>query len=773
MAQDTRGHGPGAGRERAEWIGMQAQDPEQAAHFGRLIDRHLPWIPIHRVRKNRSLCWTHYLCQDGTLKVLKCKHCGGLIAHVGKDRSSTSRFRSHLKHHHRIDPNSDYYTGASLLPVAAPGGAEEGGRPARERRTVLRTELLLGIITAAQDLRADFFENSVVKELLARLSAFETLDLPAAIAQTARDIDDIVARTVRFNERHEGARFEARPGTPAYALKLEVAERVHALSQVTFFALSFRRWAASGIWTWFLNFYDPNEGRQYSLVVDAGVSAGATGEPPEEHSVQLQYPGLGRYVVSYMAAGEEAPDSWNPCIVAELQRSFALLFGEPLGPPPDVVMSVGHVELSNPLLRQVLDFSQSSQDVWRSSLSKFDLTNYSTVTETITSLLKLRPLLDILEPIPFTPANYLDMVHFTNVSQGFNRAFQFFTSAPDQTWIFSLLTVMALSEHLAQTLEEMGSRSMFSNHLEDCVSSISKLRRRLMGRDLYILASFLVPTTLFDDQLLATVFGTESLPKIINSVVDMVYHILKDYFDAPVMPADTENTELDTSAYRSAVSVDSDAEEVATSCGASISALAGDSRLGAENGKSQAGATLTGISTELEEVIKDVIRGDLYAYLNVVNDVVPSWFQVHCSTMGISKSTDEEDRGQYKRNDTPLSPLDVFLDIHVPVAKRFHSEKWNALRPVIRFLLKYMNSQPSATMNSAASFMATYRPIAEDSMLREVLKVKSMDRQFDSTKVDFDHDSLPLVCKYASKTQCPTGELSRSPAESSSESAAL
>ncbi|AET38466.1 Vid22p Ecym_2767 [Eremothecium cymbalariae DBVPG len=807
--------------EGTEWIGVHAQDPEQLELFEQMVDKHLPWIPIHRVRKNRSLCWTHYLCQDGTIKVLKCKHCGGLIAHIGKDRSSTSRFRSHLKHHHRIDPNSDYYMGPCLLPTAVRAPAQGGnnnsnsnrhnnnnnsnaslsaaavtetaaasasaslsspssfssdssvsapsrrpvhsGRPfkvenpGRERRTVLRTELLLGIMTASQDLRQRFFDNDVVKELLARLSDFDTLDLPAAISHTAQDIDDIICRTIVCNDRHMAQRFVVNGSMPMHAVKLQISERMHTLSQMTFFAVSYRHWVVPDISAWGLTFCDPLEFRQYCIVAD--VAAGGDGAAAGMEQLRARYPGLGRYLVSYMEpqpqpqggppAGRATGgggSAGNVCAVTELHRCFSQIFGEDVArgahvteggscaggglggssagasgnvagsAAADTIMSLQHIRLTNPLLLQIQDFSNNSKNEWQTSISKFDLANYSTLTESITSLLKLRPLLDILDPQPFTPGNYLDMVHFTDVVQSFNRAFQFFTCAPQQTWQFTLLAVVALDENLSQTLEEVGSVAKFSNHLENCVSSISRFKRRLLANDWYVLASFLVPTTLFDDQLLEVLFDSDSLPTIVGRAVEMIYQLSKDYFDLVV-----------ASPY--------------------VDSAVGDSA--ATEAKQR--ASIITSPEELAVVIRDVIRDDIYAYLNIVNDVVPMAFQAHCSSLGITKSVDGSESAVYKRNDTPLSSLDTFLDIHVPIARRFHLEKWNALGQSIRFVLKVLNSQPGSTISSANSFLADYKPISGDDMLVEVLKVKSLDLQFNTTKIDFDHDNLSLVCKYASR----------------------
>ncbi|AMD18527.1 HBL375Wp [Eremothecium sinecaudum] len=751
-----------------EWIGIHSQDRGQTEHFESLVDKHRPWIPIHRLRKNRSLCWTHYLCQDASLKVLKCKHCGGLLVHIGKDRSSTSRFRSHLKHHHRIDPNSDYYMGTSLLPMSATGAkriAEKPQRankvslnnsnnyigvngiqpmtsqtnqlafenqtpasgdvvlhkaqkPPKARRTVLRTDLLLGIMTASQDLRHDFFENDVVKELLGRLSDFDSLDLPAAITHTAQDIDDIITRTVVLNKQHLSGNLLVKRGQSINSLKLVLTERIHALSQLSFFSISYRHWHKPKISTWFLNFYDPLDARQYSFLVDACMN-----KPPLRAGIEIarpvvsRYAGIERYVVSNMAPNSHLNikdgEEWNICAASELYRCFLKLFGESNSTfdVSDTLMSLEHITVTNPLISQIKDFSRNSRNEWQASISQLDPVNYSTLTESITSLLKLRPLLDMLDPPPFSSNNYLEMVHFTDVAQGFNRVLQFFTRAPQQIWQFTLLAVIALDEQLSQTLEEVVPGSKFGNHVENCVSATSRFKRRLLGQEHYVLASFLVPTTLFDDGLLKTLFETDSLNTVVDIVVNMIYVLLADYLDVKI------SDEAEATYNENSIGVIRTQEEFAN-------------------------------------IAKDVIRDDIYAYLQLVDEVVPAAFQARCSKLGITKSSNSAGDGQYAtymRNDTFLAPLDTFLEIHVPVARRFYLEKWNTLGPVMRFVLKMLNSQPASTITSTTSFLASYKPICDDDMVGNVLKVKCLESQFYSTKIDFDHDSLPLICKFASK----------------------
>ncbi|CCD27097.1 Vid22p NDAI_0J02050 [Naumovozyma dairenensis CBS 421] len=78
------------------------------------------WVPFHLVSKLKSFTWTHFLAIDENMVKLKCKHCGSVLTKPtnGKEKSSTKKFRNHLRNKDRIDPTVSFYAekGAASLP---------------------------------------------------------------------------------------------------------------------------------------------------------------------------------------------------------------------------------------------------------------------------------------------------------------------------------------------------------------------------------------------------------------------------------------------------------------------------------------------------------------------------------------------------------------------------------------------------------------------------------------------------------------------------------
>lgn len=87
--------------------GITEIDPETEI----VVDGNKRWIPIHLLRKNRAVVWTHFLGLNKALLEAKCKHCGEVIKKSDNPvmKSSIKKFQAHLRKKHKINPNESFY----------------------------------------------------------------------------------------------------------------------------------------------------------------------------------------------------------------------------------------------------------------------------------------------------------------------------------------------------------------------------------------------------------------------------------------------------------------------------------------------------------------------------------------------------------------------------------------------------------------------------------------------------------------------------------------
>lgn len=784
------------------------------------------WVPVHHRKKNRSLCWTHYLCKDAQLETVKCKHCGAIItSDKSKNKSSTSRFRSHLRIKHKIDPNSDYYAGTTLLPPTStrPVGRPKGSTlvsntslnsrvisrpstsalgslhvgPARESN--IDTKDLISIICASQDLPLSFFDNASVRLLLQRAFNNTTIDpelVKESIIKNSKNIEHMVKRTVlrNCNDLPVEIHITAHNTITREQIKEQLRLKISELSNVMFFSLTQHTWKrshGSPISTVSLQFYDSIKKKQKQIL----ITVKRLGENNvvslrrEILDIFTRFPGLDQSLLSFttprsnfqqLLLNDEHPffkhRNFHGCIVTMLKTAILPLFGHfdanvghsslntqshlsddyrsvDENTQLDNIMSLENIEITNPLFDKIDRFKQElNADPWKldkfHTLCKelldngdlevitFDTTRYSTAVESLKRFLQLRSVIESMEEHivnqKFTNIDYQAMDFMLETLKSYDRMVLYFSSnIPNfQYMLFSVLT---LEKHLKNKIYLMGSHGVLTRSFSKVVNNITDHKRTMMADDMNIIGLFFVPSVLFERDILELIFNTQSLTEIVEMIVKGIYSLLEKHLRLHV----GQSQEVGFMDHSNTSHSDNSFAQLSLG----RSALRD---LGIVHDNSAVENT-----EELEALIKEMIREDMYSYLSTATAVIPASYRAFCTQTGFSKVD-----GHYER-DGPngkiqLNYIEELLDIHFPVCNTFWDEftKSNA-GYFVKTVMKILRSESASSIHSLQAFLRNYKSQVDTDILEDVIRVKVFDEQFSSGRVEFDKDTLPTACQFA------------------------
>lgn len=657
------------------------------------------WLPIHYFKRSRSLCWTHYLAKDSSLSSVKCRHCHLILEISPKEQSSTSRFRSHIKHHHRINPDSDYYLGKDHLPMIK--GSFSGHTnfsdenllssfKMRNKKIVRNTEvdndLLLAVIVASNDLNPrKFIENESVKLLLSRLSlSLPDIDVVISIEKLSSRIDEIILRTLQLNEDLSSCReFKLNPILKICDIKVMILDRLNTLSQLYFFSLTEKSYAKFQVCN--LNFFDSIGNLGHSLLL--GYNNNVVYNDGSKQNIYKKYPKLDQYTYSVTKSEEN-------CMVTIVSKCLIKLIGEAI--TSDININTTHFLDKIIILSKIKITNQLLIDIMKCDVG-FDMSLYSNILPSIKKIVRSHHYMK-----SFSRCDLIGLVQLSQILSEFNKLLYFLTSKGN-SWQFGLLSLISLEQDMEFLTKEF---NYSSENWSECRFLIQEYIQTISINPLSKLGIFLTPTSFLDQLLLNQVFGSKDL---ISEITDITLNYLKKYIHPILLPCEPNITSPNIE------SID-----------------------------------------DFFNILKNIIIIELKKYVKYIEPHMKSSIKYFCEQNNYKLVQGDIIKRGSNGSEHLVNKIDLLVDIYYEIYIQFiqNIEIIDKQGPVLRFLYKVIRAQFSSTVTLSQAFLFQY--ISDDKcaseLVENILKIKTLDSEFNLTKIDFDHDNLQTICKYATKS---------------------
>ncbi|KAG0661133.1 hypothetical protein C6P45_001429 [Maudiozyma exigua] len=275
-------------------------------------------------------------------------------------------------------------------------------------------------------------------------------------------------------------------------------------------------------------------------------------------------------------------------------------------------------------------------------------------------------------------------------------------------------------ENDIRRLIEVSQTERVEKELKRYLSDIVACREMLSQDNDILLSSYICPVMLFNNSSFSLLYPDLSLKDIQDNVIDVALGVVGKFLK--VTKSVHEKNQINTNHFH-------------------------------ENYELVAPMDLFMVASEisdddnlLHEVIENELRLDFGRYVKKVMSDYNDFFSEEL------KLSDYEREGSVFINRATGNSLDnitELIDIHLPISNKFLKDYLQSdTNLLFAVVIKYVLTMSTSSYSSALSFLYDFKPANKETLLSEVVNIKTFSSQFNISNIVWDSDDLYSICDF-------------------------
>ncbi|CCK70171.1 uncharacterized protein KNAG_0D04250 [Huiozyma naganishii CBS 8797] len=361
----------------------------------------------------------------------------------------------------------------------------------------------------------------------------------------------------------------------------------------------------------------------------------------------------------------------------------------------------------------------------------FDSRYPSSATRFLKNFLDLQPVVMAMNPyLPNEKFTEMDMKLARTILSLLSPIFKIISkfTSPDPTsvvWLY--VFVCGLEKTLYGITEEM-AYNRFCGAFKVLLTATTKYKETLKTSPNTIIASFLCPQFLLNNNLLKELYGTDKTTQYLPQVAKSILHLLNHLLGTKGRRADeVKNRQSGKTTLEDPLM----------------------------EGLPFKGTTKLSVGLQdeniempffelLDEVLLEEIENDLEHFLFNAKQNCPNIYEAYFKTFKFERT-----KAGFRKvcDERVLNPLEELLEIHIPVGKDFLNMYLSGdVGLLFTVITKLIFSESAFSKRGEYAFLSTTEKAQQEQSLERSLKIKLLNEQFALNKVDLEKATLATLC---------------------------